>query len=115
MVHVPTNRKHHLPGLGLANFPSKLLTRRTGHPMYKFVGGFQGFENFTKVVHGYTSIGNVKNTANVQPKDMMESFFLGETLKYLYLLFSDDPKLLDLDKFVINTEAHPFPIGRGNV
>lgn len=40
----------------------------------------------------------------------MESFFLGETLKYLYLLFSDDPKLLSLDRFVFNTEAHPLPI-----
>ncbi|ERL89428.1 hypothetical protein D910_06795 [Dendroctonus ponderosae] len=89
----------------------------TGNTTYQDWGWqiFQGFENFTKVVHGYTSIGNVKNTANVQPKDMMESFFLGETLKYLYLLFSDDRKLLDLDKFVINTEAHPFPIGRGNI
>lgn len=40
----------------------------------------------------------------------MESFFLGETLKYLYLLFSDDPHLLSLDAFVFNTEAHPLPV-----
>lgn len=40
----------------------------------------------------------------------MESFFLGETLKYLYLLFSDDAELLHLDKYVFNTEAHPLPI-----
>ncbi|KAJ3645935.1 hypothetical protein Zmor_023554 [Zophobas morio] len=71
---------------------------------------FQGFENYTKVKNGYTSIGNVKNPLNVRPKDMMESFFLSETLKYLYLLFSDDPKLLDLDTYVINSEAHPLPI-----
>nr|CAH7739746.1 unnamed protein product [Callosobruchus chinensis] len=70
----------------------------------------QGFENYTKVVNGYTSIGNVRNPQNVRPKDKMESFFLSETLKYLYLLFSDDPKLLDLDKYVINSEAHPLPI-----
>ncbi|KAJ8938578.1 hypothetical protein NQ314_011437 [Rhamnusium bicolor] len=69
---------------------------------------FQGFENYTRVVNGYTSIGNVRNTVSVRPKDMMESFFLSETLKYLYLLFSDNPKLLDLDKYVINSEAHPF-------
>ncbi|RZB40508.1 endoplasmic reticulum mannosyl-oligosaccharide 1,2-alpha-mannosidase [Asbolus verrucosus] len=71
---------------------------------------FQGFENYTKVKNGYTSIGNVRNPLNVRPKDMMESFFLSETLKYLYLLFSDDPKLLDLDKYVVNSEAHPLPI-----
>ena len=40
----------------------------------------------------------------------MESFFLGETLKYFFLLFSDEPDLLPLDKYLFNTEAHPFPI-----
>ena len=42
--------------------------------------------------------------------DKMESFFLAETLKYLYLLFSDDPALLPLPCFVFNTEAHPLPV-----
>lgn len=54
--------------------------------------------------------GNVRSRENVRPKDMMESFFLSETLKYLYLLFSDNPKLLDFDKYVLNSEAHPLPI-----
>ena len=40
----------------------------------------------------------------------MESFFIGETLKYLFLLFDDSRTLLPLDKFVFNTEAHPLPI-----
>ena len=40
----------------------------------------------------------------------MESFWLAETLKYFYLLFSDDPDLIPLDEFVFNTEAHPLPI-----
>jgi mannosyl-oligosaccharide alpha-1,2-mannosidase len=34
---------------------------------------------------------------------------LAETLKYLYLLFREDD-LVPLDKWVFNTEAHPFPI-----
>ena len=41
--------------------------------------------------------------------DKMESFFFAETLKYLYLLFSDD-EVMKLDKFVLTTEAHPLPI-----
>jgi len=41
--------------------------------------------------------------------DVQQSFFLAETLKYLYMLFSDDA-VLPLDKWVINTEAHPLPI-----
>lgn len=40
----------------------------------------------------------------------MESFFLGETLKYFYLLFSDDSSLISLDEYVFNTEAHPLPV-----
>lgn len=44
------------------------------------------------------------------PMDKMESFFLGETLKYLFLLFTDDSSLISFDKWVLNTEAHPFPI-----
>lgn len=59
---------------------------------------------------GYSSISNVQDPLNPQPRDKMESFFLGETLKYLYLLFSDDPALLSLDAYVFNTEAHPLPI-----
>lgn len=59
---------------------------------------------------GYSSISNVQDPHNPQPRDKMESFFLGETLKYLYLLFSDDADLLSLDAFVFNTEAHPLPI-----
>ena len=40
----------------------------------------------------------------------MESFFLSETTKYLYLLFAGDDHPLHQGNFVFNTEAHPFPI-----
>lgn len=40
--------------------------------------------------------------------DVQQSFMLAETLKYLYLVFSDDQ--ISLDKWVFNTEAHPLPI-----
>ncbi|KAJ9622474.1 hypothetical protein H2203_006698 [Taxawa tesnikishii (nom. ined.)] len=39
--------------------------------------------------------------------DSMESFWLAETLKYFYLVFSE-PTLISLDDYVFNTEAHPF-------
>ncbi|XP_048876334.1 endoplasmic reticulum mannosyl-oligosaccharide 1,2-alpha-mannosidase isoform X2 [Brienomyrus brachyistius] len=72
---------------------------------------FQSFNKHARVsTGGYTSIGNVRDPANPRPKDKMESFFLGETLKYLYLLFSDDPSLVSLDEYVFNTEGHPLPI-----
>ena len=40
----------------------------------------------------------------------MESFWVAETLKYLYLLFEDDGNVVPLDQWVFNTEAHPLPI-----
>eukprot|EP00644_Phytophthora_capsici_P006795 jgi/Phyca11/504489/fgenesh2_kg.PHYCAscaffold_8_\ len=59
---------------------------------------------------GYASIGNVaKGPIHVGFRNEMESFFIAETLKYLFLLFSDD-SMLSLDEIVFNTEAHPFPI-----
>ncbi|TRX99015.1 hypothetical protein FHL15_000357 [Xylaria flabelliformis] len=42
-----------------------------------------------------------------QFSDSMESFWMGETLKYFYLIFSE-PSLINMDEFVFNTEAHPF-------
>lgn len=39
--------------------------------------------------------------------DSMESFWLAETLKYFYLLYSDTD-LVSLDDYVLNTEAHPL-------
>uniref|UniRef100_A0A8C1W575 alpha-1,2-Mannosidase n=1 Tax=Cyprinus carpio TaxID=7962 RepID=A0A8C1W575_CYPCA len=71
----------------------------------------QNFNKYTRVpTGGYTSINNVRDPANPNPRDKMESFFLGETLKYFYLLFSNDPNLISLDKYIFNTEAHPLPI-----
>lgn len=71
---------------------------------------FKAFENHTKVEGGgYTSLQSVKQIP-APKRDKMESFFLGETLKYLYLLFTDDLTKCDLSQVVFNTEAHPLPI-----
>lgn len=39
--------------------------------------------------------------------DSMESFWLAETLKYFYLMFTE-PEVVSLDEYVLNTEAHPL-------
>lgn len=57
---------------------------------------------------GFSGIKNVY-TRQVTKDDVQQSFFLAETLKYLYLLFSPDD-VMSLDKWVFNTEAHPLPI-----
>ncbi|KAI9358264.1 glycoside hydrolase [Zopfochytrium polystomum] len=57
--------------------------------------------------HGLRDVFNPSNPVNNM--DTMETFFLAETLKYLYLLFTDD-SVLPLDEYVFNTEAHPLSI-----
>ncbi|KAI0430948.1 family 47 glycosyl hydrolase [Xylaria sp. FL1042] len=87
------------------------MWRITGEVKYREWGWemFKSFMNYTAVPDGggFTSLSD----ASVIPpitRDNMESFWLAETLKYFYLLFSPDD-LLPLDKIVLNTEAHPFP------
>lgn len=89
-----------------------LLHRITGDKKYQEYGWkiFQAFEKYTKVAEGgYSSINNVQDADNPDYRDKMESFFLGETLKYFFLLFSDS-EIVPLDRYVFNTEAHPLPV-----
>jgi mannosyl-oligosaccharide alpha-1,2-mannosidase len=46
-----------------------------------------------------------------EQRNEQESFWMAETLKYLYLIF-DDPERISLDDWVFNTEAHPLKRGR---
>lgn len=62
--------------------------------------------------YGYSGISNVDSNETTQD-DVQQSFWLAETLKYLYLIFSNDD-LVSLDTWVFNTEAHPLPIRNRN-
>ncbi|ORY82536.1 glycoside hydrolase [Protomyces lactucae-debilis] len=59
---------------------------------------------------GYTSANNVMANPP-ELRDNMESFWLAETLKYLYLIFAQaqDEGQVSLDKVILNTEAHLIP------
>ncbi|ORX57557.1 seven-hairpin glycosidase [Hesseltinella vesiculosa] len=57
---------------------------------------FKSIDTYCKVQYGYSRV--LDTTAN-------------DTFKYLYLIFSD-PELVSLDKYVFNTEAHPFKLPR---
>jgi mannosyl-oligosaccharide alpha-1,2-mannosidase len=59
-----------------------------------------------QVEGGYAGLRDV-TTLPVQHDDKQQSFFLAETLKYLYLLFGPED-VLSLDEYVLNTEAHPL-------
>lgn len=87
------------------------LWRATKDPIWREHGWkvFQAFERCCKVASGgYVGIRDVKQS-NPPLDDTQQTFWLAETLKYLYLLFSDDA-VVPLDKYVFNTEAHPLKI-----
>ena len=112
-----------------------ILNHLTGDPIYREWGWecFSAIERYCKTDIAYGSLPNVANTQG-EPENKMESFFLAETLKYLYLLQDPDSEidlvritleslrlmtiilthrislLIKLNKHVFNTEAHPMRI-----
>eukprot|EP00043_Microstomoeca_roanoka_P019332 m.216195 g.216195 ORF g.216195 m.216195 type:complete len:611 (-) comp16982_c0_seq1:63-1895(-) len=84
-----------------------LLYRATGHKYYQRIGAelLLDLEHHAKVRCGYATIHDVTKMSH---EDRMESFFLSETLKYLYLLFDDDNVLhsSDVAAHVLTTEGH---------
>ncbi|EKX40999.1 hypothetical protein GUITHDRAFT_75084 [Guillardia theta CCMP2712] len=67
---------------------------------------FRSIEKYCKVESGgYSGLVNV-NDVNGSKNDNMPSYFIAETLKYLYLIFDD--AAVSLDDFVFTTEAHPL-------
>ncbi|KAH8704154.1 class I alpha-mannosidase [Talaromyces proteolyticus] len=67
---------------------------------------FTSIEKMTRTEIAHASIEDVRFT-DTHKTDKMESFWMAETLKYFYLIFSE-PGLVSLDDYVLNTEAHPF-------
>jgi glycosyl hydrolase family 47 len=82
------------------------LHRYTKDPRYIRMGitFFESIMKYARVEAGYTTL---KNVVTKEKGDLMPSYFLAETLKYLYLLFSTD-NTFDPDRVVFNTEAHPL-------
>lgn len=122
-------RGYHLrPELIESNF---YLYQATNHPLFlKIAHEFiSDLSNFTQVKCGFASLLDVK--IKDKHADMMETFFLSETLKYLFLTFKyaeekhyNEAKLLgnvlnvsinelekgvNTEKFVLTTEGHFIP------
>ncbi|RKO86494.1 glycoside hydrolase, partial [Blyttiomyces helicus] len=86
------------------------MHRLTHNPKYR-IWAMQIAKNINahlRLPTGFSGTANV-NYLPTPLEDQQESFFLAETLKYLFLIFADDD-FLPLDKFVINTEAHPLGV-----
>ncbi|KAG0164575.1 maturation of Asn-linked oligosaccharides protein [Apophysomyces sp. BC1034] len=69
---------------------------------------FRAIHKYTRTAAGYSLINDVDDTSTTKG-NLQESFFLAETLKYLYLIFVDKD-CVSLDEYVFNTEAHPFKL-----
>lgn len=78
----------------------------TGDMKYREMGEtyLKCIMEYCRLDEGYASLQSV---VAKQKSDSMPSFFLAETLKYLYLLFADD-NVLNFNEIVFNTEAHPL-------
>jgi len=81
------------------------LSHYTKDPRYLAMGQtiLNGLIRHCRTEAGYTVL---KDVTTMEKGDLMHSFFLAETLKYLFLLFQ--PGALDFDAVVFNTEAHPL-------
>ncbi|XP_013916300.1 PREDICTED: mannosyl-oligosaccharide 1,2-alpha-mannosidase IA [Thamnophis sirtalis] len=86
------------------------MWRFTHDPKYRQWGweAVEALEKYCRVDGGYSGLRDVYSSRKSHD-DVQQSFFLSETLKYLYLLFSEDD-ILPFEHWVFNTEAHPFPI-----
>jgi ER degradation enhancer, mannosidase alpha-like 2 len=78
----------------------------TQDPRYLDMGRtfYDSLVQYCRTDVAYSALSKVESKTKT---DDMESFFLAETLKYLYLLFAS-PDKVDLAKSVFNTEAHPL-------
>ncbi|KAL4887129.1 glycoside hydrolase [Aspergillus karnatakaensis] len=83
-----------------------IMYRITGDKRYQDAAWrmFKNIEKITRTKYAHAAISDVREPVQL---DYMESFWLSETLKYFYLIFSE-PDLVSLDEYVLNTEAHPF-------
>lgn len=125
-----------MPGIEIRRLTSNIYCLRKKKQGWKI---FQAFEKHCRLPGGgYASIRDVDELP-VRHEDRMETFWIvspvafpsplarfngrrgllcadyrtdplaqSETLKYLYLLFSD-ADVIPLDRYTLNTEAHPLP------
>jgi mannosidase alpha-like ER degradation enhancer 2 len=82
------------------------LVRLTGDARYRDMGRVM-VDSLLHYTRAQTGFAALRSVVTKEQRDQMESFFLAETLKYAFLLFSP-PGTLDFDAVVFNTEAHPI-------
>jgi len=87
-----------------------LLYQATKNPFYLHVGKdiLYSLNNHTRAECGYATVHDVDD---MSLEDRQESFFLSETVKYLYLLFDlDNPINRKSNEYIFTTEGHILPL-----
>lgn len=86
------------------------MWRATKDPRYRDIAWniFESHMKYQRVESGGFACSTALSSPVPNQVDQQQSFFIAETLKYLYLIFSPD-SVLDLRRWVLNTEAHPLP------
>ncbi|KAI8639087.1 glycoside hydrolase [Parasitella parasitica] len=111
LAFIPTQKSYQLRPETLESL--FYFYRLTGDPKYQDMAWeiFESIEKHCKTEHGYSSVSNIMDNQSDITNDFQESYFFAETLKYLFLIFSDK-SLISLDEYVFNTEAHPFRLSK---
>ncbi|KAI9773052.1 MAG: alpha mannosidase-like protein [Geoglossum simile] len=88
------------------------LYRATRDPWYLHVGEM-ALQDIKRRCWTSCGLSGIQDVRSGELSDRMESFFLGETAKYLFLLFDQEHPINTLDApFVFTTEGHPLIIPR---
>ncbi|GAX82662.1 hypothetical protein CEUSTIGMA_g10088.t1 [Chlamydomonas eustigma] len=84
-----------------------MLHSLTGNPEYLDIAAKmqETLVKHNKAKCGFASITHVDTG---EQQDLQESFFLSETLKYLFFIFSNQPHFIDY--YVLTTEGHLMPV-----
>ncbi|XP_041064068.1 ER degradation-enhancing alpha-mannosidase-like protein 3 isoform X2 [Carcharodon carcharias] len=86
------------------------LYKATGDKYYLEVGKtiIENLNKYARVPCGFAAMKDVRTGSH---EDRMDSFFLAEMFKYLYLLFAEkDDVLFDVEDYIFTTEAHLLPL-----
>ncbi|CAF3168699.1 unnamed protein product [Rotaria socialis] len=87
------------------------LYQATKNPFYLHVGRdiLDNLNTYTRAECGFATVHDVRDKTL---EDRMESFFLSETCKYLFLLFDEDNYLNQhgANHYIFTTEAHIIPL-----
>lgn len=75
---------------------------------------FNKIEQHCKIPEGGYAVIRTAKSYRPKKQDIMHSFLIAETFKYIFLIFGPDEEL-PLNRWVFNTEAHPLLITPGLV